>query len=51
VELLAYHKMAADKWQRLNLPDPLASTPSPDMPAVNRALELFRLHAPGLTVY
>lgn len=51
VELLPYHKMAAEKWQSLNLPDPLDTTPSPDVSAVCNALELFRTHAPELTVF
>ena len=51
VELLPYHKMGAHKWQQLNLADPLGSIRPPALFEVEQAKELFRLHAPALTVY
>ena len=51
VELLPYHKMAAHKWQSLNLPDPLESTRPPAPYEVQQAIDAFHLHAPGLNVY
>ena len=51
VELLPYHKMGAHKWQQLNLPDPLESIRPPAPFETEQAKDLFRLHAPTLTVY
>ena len=51
VELLPYHKMGAHKWQQLNLVDPLESIRPPAPFEVKQAREIFRLHAPGLSVY
>lgn len=42
IELLAYHKMGAEKWQKLGIPDPLASTGELTEPERNAALDFFR---------
>ena len=51
VELLPYHKMGAHKWQQLNLADPLESIRPPAPFEVERAKEIFHLHAPVLSVF
>ena len=51
IELLPYHKMGANKWQQLNLPDPLESIRPPAPFETEQAKDLFRLRAPGLPVY
>ena len=49
VEVLPFHNMGKDKWQRLGLPYELAETPAPDATLVERVRGQFR--ARGLTVY
>lgn len=49
VEVLPFHNMAADKWERLNLDYQLANTPPPTEKSLAEAADIFRSR--GLTVF
>ncbi|WP_430786187.1 pyruvate formate-lyase-activating protein [Actinoplanes sp. G11-F43] len=49
VEVLPFHRLGAGKYAALNLPFPLADTPSPSPDLIDRVHKQFRAH--GLTVY
>lgn len=51
LELLPFHKMAAHKWQKLNLPDPLENTPAPSPEEVQKARRICSENAPELKVF
>ena len=48
VEVLPYHSMGKSKYEALQLPYPLGSTPTPDAEAVKRA-EKILIGDPGCT--
>ncbi len=41
IDLLPFHKMASFKWEKLNIPDPLAETPEPTAAEVEKAQQIF----------
>ncbi|MCR2785357.1 MULTISPECIES: pyruvate formate-lyase-activating protein [unclassified Microbacterium] len=49
VEVLPFHQMGTSKWERLDIPYPLADTQPPEADAVEAAREHFR--ARGLVTY
>ncbi|WP_205739662.1 pyruvate formate-lyase-activating protein [Georgenia sp. SYP-B2076] len=49
VEVLPFHNMGRDKWERLGMAYELTDTPAPDAATVDRVRDQFR--ARGLTVY
>jgi pyruvate formate lyase activating enzyme len=49
VEILRFHQLGSDKWDRLGLDYPLAKTESPSAELTERVREQFR--GCGLTVY
>jgi len=49
VEILRFHQLGSDKWDRLGLDYPLANTESPSAELTERVREQFR--GCGLTVY
>ena len=51
LELLPFHKMAAHKWQKLNIPDPLESTQAPSPEEVQKAHIVCAKNAPKLKIF
>ncbi|WP_432432655.1 hypothetical protein [Cryobacterium breve] len=49
VEVLPFHQMGEDKWDRLEIPYPLHGATPPDKELLERVREQFR--ARGLTVF
>ena len=49
VEILRFHQLGSDKWDRLGLEYPLAKTEPPSAELTERVREQFRSR--GLTVY
>ena len=51
LELLPFHKMAAHKWQELNIPDPLENVQSPTPEEMHNARTLCSAHIQGKDVF